>query len=64
MFKLDVFTNENNVKHNSKQAYILDHIYGMLIIRGFGSGKANVLLNLIREQDNDAVNLLKDLFIC
>ena len=49
MFNLDVFTNENNVKHNSKQAYILDHIYGMLIIRGFGSGKANVLLNLIRD---------------
>ena len=27
MFNLDVFTNENNVKHNLKRLYIPDHQY-------------------------------------
>ena len=53
MFNLDVITNSNNVKHNLKWPYNLDHPYRILIIVGSGSGKTNALLNLIKERDND-----------
>ena len=39
--------------HNPKWPYIPDHPYKMLIIGGSGSGKTSVLLNLIKEQDNN-----------
>ena len=66
MFNLDNITNKNNKDHNKKWPYILDHSYRMLIIGDSGSGKANALLNLIKEQDRhnfiDKVNLYaKDL---
>ena len=32
--------------------YIPDHSYRILIIRGSGSGKTNLLLNLISRQDD------------
>ena len=48
MFSLDVFTNESNKKYNTKWPYIPGHPYRMLIIEGSGSGKTNVLLNLIK----------------
>ena len=38
------------IKHNLKWAYIRDHPYRMLMIGGLGSGKTNVLLNLIKQQ--------------
>ena len=53
MFNLDAVTNENKKDHNKKWAYILDHPYRILIIGSSGSGKTNVLLNLIKEKDND-----------
>ena len=53
MFNLDGITNENDVKHNKKWQFIPDYPYRMLIIVGSGSGKANALLNLIKEQHND-----------
>ena len=53
MFYFDDITNENNAGHNLKWSYIPDYPYRMLIIGGFGSGKTNALLNLIREQEND-----------
>ena len=62
MFNLDNITNENNEDHNKKWTYILDHPYILLIIGGFGSGKANVLLNLIKEQDSD--NLIDKTYLC
>ena len=51
--------------------YIPDHSYRILIIRGFGSGKTNLLLNLISRQDDiDKIYLyvkfqaiIKELFI-
>ena len=52
MIILDSITNENNKKHNEKWPYIPDHCYRILIIGGFGSGKTNGLLNLIKEQDD------------
>ena len=62
MFNLDVITNEDNKDHNSKLPYIPHHPYRMLIIGGSGSGKANVLLNLIKEQEQVTVLLTR--FIC
>ena len=56
MFNSEVFRNE---KHNSKYPYIPDHPYRMLIIWGSGSGKTNVLLNLIKQQDNNELELDK-----
>ena len=52
MINLDSITNENNKEHNEKWSFIPDHPYRILIIGGSGSGKTNVLLNLIKEQDD------------
>ena len=41
---------ENRIKHNPDWPYIPDHQYRILIIGGSGSGKTNVLLNLINHQ--------------
>ena len=46
-------TNENNAEHNLKWPYIPDHRNRILIIRGSGSGKTNVLPNSIKEKGND-----------
>ena len=51
IINLDSIANENNIKHNEKWPYIPDHLYRILIIDGSGSGKANTLLDLIKEQD-------------
>ena len=53
MFTLDVITNKHNEEHNLKWAYIPDHRYRMIIIRGSGSRKTNVLLNLIKEKNSE-----------
>ena len=53
MFNFDDVTNKNNEEHDLKRPYILDHPYGILIIRVSGSGKTSRLLNLIKEQDID-----------
>ena len=42
--------NENKIEHNKNWPYIPDHRYRILIIGGSGSGKTNVLLNLIENQ--------------
>ena len=52
MINLDSITNENNKEHNEKWRYIPDHPHRMLINGGFGSGKTNTLINLIKEQDH------------
>ena len=52
MINLDSITNENNKEHNKKWPFIPDHPYRIFIIGGFGSGKANAFLNLIKEQDD------------
>ena len=48
MINLDSITNEKNKECNEKQPYIPDDPYRNLIIGGSGSGKTNVLLNLIQ----------------
>ena len=41
------------INHNANWSCILDHPYRILIIGGSGSGKTNVLLNLIKHQRTD-----------
>ena len=41
------------INHNPNWPYIPDHPYRILIIGGLGSGKTNVLLNLIKNQQPD-----------
>ena len=50
MINFNDYTNENKTEHNSKWPYISDHPYGILIIKGSGSGKTNALSNLINNQ--------------
>ena len=53
MINFDDYTNENIIEqHSPNWPYILDHPYGILIIGSSGSGKTNVLLNLINNQPN------------
>ena len=51
MINLDNIVNNNNEKHK-KCPYIPDHPYRILIIGRSGSGKPNILPNLINEQKN------------
>ena len=58
MINFDNYVNENKTKHNENWPYIPDHPYMILIIGGSGSGKANLLLNLIENQpDFDKIYL-------
>ena len=50
MINFDDYSNENKKKHNLNWPYIPDWPYRILIIGDSGSGKANVLLNLIKNQ--------------
>ena len=58
MINFDAYVNENKTKHNKNWPYIPDHPHRILIIGGSGSGKTNVLLNLIENQpDIDKIYL-------
>ena len=41
------------INHNPNWPYIPDHPYSILIVGGSGSGKNNVLLKLIKNQQPD-----------
>ena len=41
------------MNHNPNWSYIPDHPYRTLIIGGSGSGKSNVLLNVMKHQQQD-----------
>ena len=64
MINFDEYTNESKIGHNSKWLHIPDHPYRILIVGGSGSGKTNVLLNLINNQpDIDKIYLYaKDIY--
>ena len=58
MIKFDNYVSENKTEHNKNWPYTLDHPYRILIIGGSGSGKTNLLLNLIESQpDIDKIHL-------
>ena len=53
------------INHNPNCPYIPDYPYRILIIGGSGSGKTNMLLNLVNHQQPDIDNIylyVKDLF--
>ena len=64
MINSDNYVNGNKTKHNKNWPYIPDCPYKILIIGGSGSGKTNLLLNLIENQpDIDKTYLyIKDPF--
>ena len=41
------------INYNPSWSHIPDHLYRILIIHGSGSGKNNVLLNLVKHQRLD-----------
>ena len=58
MINFHSYTNENRTKHNKNWPNIPDHPYRILIIGSSGSGKTNLLLNLIENQpDIDKIYL-------
>ena len=58
MINFDDYVNENKMEHNPKWPYISDHPYRILMIGGSGSGKTDLLLNLINNQpDIDKIYL-------
>ena len=58
MINFDDYVNENKIERNKNWPYIPNHQYRILIIGGSGSGKTNVLLNLIENQpDIDKIYL-------
>ena len=63
MINFDDYINENKTEqeqhsHKKNWPYIPDHPYRILIIGGSGSGKTNLLLNLIENQpDIDKIYL-------
>ena len=64
MNHFDVVKNENKTENNPNLPHIPDHPYRILIMGGSGSGKTNVILNLIyRQPDIDKIYLYaKDLY--
>ena len=52
MINFDDYVNENKTEHNKNWPYIPDHPYRILRRGGSGSGKTNVLLNLIENQSD------------
>ena len=50
MINFDDYVNEHKTEHKKNWSYIPDKPYRILIIGGSGSGKTNVLLNLIENQ--------------
>ena len=58
MINFDDYVNENKTKHNKNWPYIPDDPHRILIIGGSGSGKTNLLLDLIENhQDVDKIYL-------
>ena len=58
MINFDDYGHENKTEHNKNQSYTPDHPYRILITGGSGTGKTNVLLNLIENQpDIDKIYL-------
>ena len=60
MINFDDYVNEHKTEHNKNWPYTPDHPYRILIIGGSGSGKTNVLLNLVDNQPNKIYLYAKD----
>ena len=63
MFCYDDFSISNISKHNPNWPQALDHPYIILLVRGSGSGKTNILLNLIKRQDDDDYSIIYKIYL-
>ena len=50
---MKIYYKSVEINHNPNWSYIPDHPYRILIIGGSGSGKTNVLLNVIKHERQD-----------
>ena len=58
MINFEDYVHQNKTEHNKNWPYIPDHPYRILIIGGSGSGKTNVLSNLVENHpDIDKMHL-------
>ena len=57
MINFDDYVHEHKTEHNKNWLYIPDDPYRILITGGSGSGKTNLLLNLIENQPDN-------IFVC
>ena len=64
MTNFDDYGNKEKSEHNKNWSYIPDYPYRILIIGESGSGKTNVLLNLIDNQPGIAKIYICMLKIC
>ena len=46
---MKIYDQSVKINHNPNWPYVPDHPYRILIIGGSGSGKTNVILNLIKD---------------
>ena len=53
MIRIKSWDQSVEINHNLNCLYIPEHPYRILVIGGSGSGKTNVLLNLIKHQRAD-----------
>ena len=58
MINYDYVTKENIKYDNLNWPLIPDHPSRVLIIGGYGSGKTNILINLIKIQDDDDYSII------
>ena len=63
MICYDDFSKSNISKHNPNWPQALDHPYITLLVRGSGSGKTNILLNLIKRQDDDDYSIIYKIYL-
>ena len=65
--KMEIYGKSVEINHNQSWPYIPDHPYRILTTGESGSGKSNLLLNLIKHQrpdiDNDPFESLQQLLI-
>ena len=63
MICYDDFSKNNISKHNPNWPQTLDHPYIILLVRGSGSRKTNILLNLIKRQDDDDYSIIYKIYL-
>ena len=63
MICYDDFSKNNINKHNPNWPQTLDHPYIILLVRGSGSGKTNILLNLKKRQDDNDYSIIYKIYL-
>ena len=63
MICYDDFSKNTISKHNPNWPQTLDHPYIILLVRGSGSGKTNILLNLMKRQDDDDYSIIYKIYL-